>query len=325
MIQRNTYTVSQQGREGNSAPSLLSYVCKESVRIVFAALLVFGGLALIAYPFVSSWLNQLEQQKVAKAQQELVQSTPTEDLSSELKAAQDYNARLLVNNTKVIDPFAKQIQSGSDEEYKSLLNIADNGMMGELIIPKISVDFPIYHYVDGENMNHGVGHMPMTSLPVGGLSTHCVLAGHTGLPSARVLDDLNQLEEGDFFVIRVLNEEYGYKVYKTEVVLPTDVSSLTIAEGDDIVTLVTCTPYGVNSHRLLVHARRFDLPQDWNRETKALPFISSIPTGATTILIPVLIGLAVIAGIAAGLYFSRRKKQYTMYNVPRDTSSWKKR
>ena len=146
--------------------------------------------------------------------------------------------------------------------------------MAELIIPSISVDLPIYHYTTEEPLSHGVGHVVNTSVPIGGDSTHSVLAGHTGLPTARLFDRLDELKKGDWFIVRVLGEDHAYKVYSTEVVLPSEVDSLTTEEGRDLVTLVTCTPYGVNTHRLLVHAERTTVPAGWNASER--PSVRSV-------------------------------------------------
>ena len=231
--------------------------------ILVASLVIALGLAMIAYPFASDYLNRREQAKVTQDLEHVTNETPAEDLSAQMERAVDYNERLVSGSAYVVDPFDPDAPKTSDEEYVSLLNLAGNGVMGSIAIPRIGVDLPIYHGVEGEGMMHAVGHVPNSSLPVGGPSTHSVLAGHTGLPSAVIFDALDKLGVGDYFVIRVLGEEHAYRVTSTEVVLPDDASSLGIRDGEDLVTLVTCTPYGVNSHRLLVHAERCDVPQDW--------------------------------------------------------------
>ena len=153
-------------------------------------------------------------------------------------------------------------------EYKEVLNVANDGVMGELVIPKIAVDLPIYHFTTDDVLQHGVGHVVNTSVPIGGESTHVVLAGHTGLPTAQIFDRLEELQVGDWFIIRVLGEDCAYRVTSTEVVLPNQVNSLSIEPGKDQVTLVTCTPYGVNTHRFLVHAERTEVPSEWDDQNK---------------------------------------------------------
>ncbi len=280
-----------------------------TIAIIMAVLLFLLGAGLIAYPYVSSWLNQVEQDKVSKNQEQVVSTTTKEDLSAQMSAAQDYNKRLNAGRVLVTDPFDPSIKRTSNEEYESLLNISGDGVMGQIIIPSINVSMPIYHDVTGKGMEHGVGHMPATSLPVGGESTHCVLAGHTGLPSAKVFDNLDQLKEGDWFIIKVLGEDHAYRVTSVETVLPEETGSITIAEGKDLVTLVTCTPYGVNTHRLLVHAERCDVPKEWNEKRDTLVLSDPRQYFETPLFILTLIGLTIGISLTTGLMFIRRKRR----------------
>lgn len=278
--------------------------------ILAALVLVIVGTSMIAYPFVSDYLNKVQQEKVIQTQKEVVSQTPEEDLSAFMQAAMDYNARLLSGATYVLDPFDANSQATSNEEYLSCLNLNGDGVMGTISIPSIDVNLTIAHGTEGDEMNHGVGHVTNTSLPVGGASSHSVLAGHTGLPSAVIFDKLDQLQVGDYFVIQVLGEEHAYEVYSTEVVLPQDTSSLGISEGEDLVTLVTCTPYGVNSHRLLVHAKRCDIPQDWldrkASKKSTTPLIQSVENGT---LSPTIIGILAAAAILLALAVVRLVKK----------------
>ena len=273
---------------------------KRRVGILAALLLVLVGTLMIAYPFASDYLNRVEQEKVIESQEQVVKETPAEDLSAYMQAAKDYNARLLAGSTYVIDPFDPNYEQGaSNEEYLSCLNLAGDGVMGTISIPAIGVNLSITHGTEGDAMNHAVGHVTNTSLPVGGASTHAVLAGHTGLPSAVIFDRLDQLQVGDYFVIQVLGEEHAYEVYSTEVVLPDETTSLGVVEGEDLITLVTCTPYGVNSHRLLVHAKRCDIPQDWierkaNKQSTPLFAQDIADGGISPFLIGVLLALAIL-------------------------------
>lgn len=302
-------------RDGAKKPSAKpkakkrGFVHSKAFTILVALILVLSGVALIGYPYASDYLNKLEQSKVAQTQDQVVQDTPKEDLSAQLQAAVDYNAKLKAGRVRVTDPFDPNAPTVSDEEYYSLLNLNGDGVMGQIIIPKIGVDLPIYHGVDGEGMEHGVGHMPQTSLPVGGDSTHAVLAGHTGLPSAKIFDNIDQLQVGDWFIIHVLGEDHAYKVTSTEVVLPEDTQSLAIEDGKDLVTLVTCTPYGINTHRLLVHAERCDVPDEWlNRNNNdSTPVTQSVRDNP--ILAMTLIGLAVGLGVVVGLLLVGRHRR----------------
>lgn len=232
-------------------------------------------------------------------QEDIVAQAPEQDLSAEWEAARAFNQRQLEGRVVVSDPFDPNNSTPSDEEYASVLNLSGDGVMGQLIIPSIGVNLPIYHGVSDEALLKGVGHLPSTSLPVGGPSTHCVLAGHTGLPSAKILGDIDRLQEGDWFIIRVLGEDHAYRVTGSEVVLPAETQSLVTQEGKDLVTLVTCTPYGVNTHRLLVHAERCDVPQEWldmQDKKDDVPLLSPADEGA-----PLLVFSLMGAGVGAGL------------------------
>ncbi|MDO5287470.1 MAG: class C sortase [Actinomycetia bacterium] len=229
-----------------------------------ASLVVVGlGASLIGYPFVSDWLNQRAQDQVAARQYQVVTAASPPDLEAEKQAARSYNSRVRSGASHVIDPFDPDDVRPGNTEYERVLNVVGDGVMAQVVIPKIKVDLPIYHYTNEKTLLHGVGHVVNTSVPSGGTSTHTILAGHTGLQSARIFDRLPELAPGDWFVIRVLGEDHAYRVYGTSVVLPEQVHSLIIEDGRDLVTLVTCTPYGVNSHRLLVHAERTELPAEW--------------------------------------------------------------
>ncbi len=278
---------------------------------ILAALLGLTGLCLLLYPVASDYLNKVEQAKVSNNLRQVVQEATPEDLSAWRQQAIDYNDRLYSGAAYVVDPFDPDAPKTSDEEYLACLNLAGDGAMGTITIPSIGVDLPIYHGVTGEGMDHGVGHEPHSSLPVGGPSTHAVLAGHTGLPSAVIFDKLDKLHVGDYFVLQVLDEDLAYRVTSTEVVLPDDTSSLVIQKDKDLVTLVTCMPYGVNSHRLLIHAERCDVPKEWlerkDRDTGLLSTYNALrdKIGVPPALIGVLLAIAVLAAVYA---MNRRRK-----------------
>lgn len=278
---------------------------------ILAALLVLTGICLLLYPVASDYLNKVEQAKVSNNLRQVVQEATPADLSAWRQQAIDYNDRLYSGAAYVIDPFDPNAPKTSDEEYLSCLNLAGDGAMGTIVVPSIGVDLPIYHGVTGEGMDHGVGHEPNSSLPVGGPSTHAVLAGHTGLPSAVIFDKLDKLHVGDYFVLQVLDEDLAYRVTSTEVVLPDDTSSLAIQKGKDLVTLVTCTPYGVNSHRLLIHAERCDVPRDWlERKDRDAGLASAYKALSDKIGVPpALIGMLLAVAVLAVAYaVSRRRK-----------------
>lgn len=229
-----------------------------------AIALFLAGAALIAYPSVSDMLAQQQRDKVLEAQTQTVEQVRREQpsaLAEQLEAARAYNERLAQGLTVVTDPFDVDEATASDREYLDALDLAGDGVMATIVIPAIAAELPIYHTVSDEVLQKGVGHMPGTALPVGGPSTHSVLAGHTGLPSTRIFDSLDQLVIGDYFFIEVMGETLAYQVDDIEVVLPDQTDSLAVVEDEDLVTLVTCTPYGVNSHRLLVRGSRTALPE----------------------------------------------------------------
>ena len=246
------------------APTGRSSSSGRLVRIIVATLAILAGAGLIAYPVISNWINQQTQDQVSRNQQQAVESAAPADLWQQKAAAIAYNQQLLNGSSHVVDPFDGRDMRPDNEEYEQVLNLAGDGVMAQLVIPAIGVDLPVSHYTDERSLTHGVGHLVNTSVPFGGPSTHSVLAGHTGLPNAQLFDRLGELHPGDWFIIRVLGEDHAYQVSSAEVVLPDEVSALAIEAGRDLVTLVTCTPYGVNSHRLLVRAERTEIPAEWS-------------------------------------------------------------
>ena len=210
-------------------------------KIVLAAMLLLIGSGILFYPLVSNIINRSHGSYAIAQIQQQVKNTDAAQIQNQRMLAQRYN-RALVEGEK-------------PEGYTEILNISD-GMMGYIQIPKIKVNLPIYHGVEEEVLTKGVGHMEQTSFPVGGEGNHAVLTGHTGLPSAKLFTDLADMKEGDHFYIHILNESIDYEVDQIKVVLPSEGQDLMPVPGKDFCTLVTCTPYGVNSHRLLVRGER---------------------------------------------------------------------
>ena len=241
----------------------LSRKVQNRLIVVGAVVALLLGIGLLAYPFVSNALLDSAQGKVLHTQQDAVANSSEEDLSAAREFALQYNRDLVGSRTVVTDPFDETALRPTDGSYDEALNIAGDGVMGTLYIPRIHVEEPIYHTVDDDVLQKGVGHLEETSLPIGGPSSHCVLSGHTGLPSGKIFDDLDRLEVGDYFIIQVLGEDHAYRIYDIETVLPDETQSLVIQPDRDLCTLVTCTPYGVNTHRLLVHGERCDVPAEW--------------------------------------------------------------
>lgn len=227
-------------------------------------LFIAAGVALMVYPYAANYLFENRKDSVISTYKEEVERTDT-DAKDQLEKASDYNASLATGNIKLHDPFT-EMSDQAEEDYYTQLRVDGTEVMGLVEIPKIGVSLPIYHGTSEEVLQMGVGHLEGTSLPVGGESTHCVLTGHTGLSDARMFTDLTEMEEGDIFFLEVMGETFAYQVYRTSIIEPTDLSSLYIETGRDLCTLVTCTPYGVNSHRLLVQAERTEYTPEVREE-----------------------------------------------------------
>lgn len=274
--------------------------------LIMAVVALIVGVAIFAYPMVSDYFSQQAQGKVISVQQDSVDNTDETKLAEEKQKAVEYNEKLLSSRTVITDPFDPNTQRVTDEEYESVLNLNGDGVMGTITIPKIHVEMPIYHGTDDETLQKGVGHLQETSVPIGGESTRSVLSGHTGLPSMKVFDNLDQLEVGDYFIITVLGEDHAYRVTSTEVVLPDETDSLVIQPGKDLCTLVTCTPYGINTHRLLVYAERCEVPEEWlNKGDSTFPAGYSNPPDKA-LLPSILLGL-LLAALIIGGYAGIRK------------------
>lgn len=210
------------------------------------------GLAIMLYPTVSDWWNSFHQSRAIDSYQQVVQEMEVADYDELFAAAEAYNDHL-----RALDfPFTEYEQL--DEEYYSALDVAGNGMMGTITIPAINVQLPIYHGTSDSVLNVAAGHIEGTTLPVGGEGTHGVISAHRGLPSARLFTDLNKVVEGDLFMIDVLNRTFTYQVDRILIVEPDQLEALNIESGMDYVTLQTCTPYGINTHRILVRGHRVD-------------------------------------------------------------------
>ena len=218
--------------------------------ILVAAL--FVGLALLAYPSFSDYWNSFHQSRAVMTYAENVANMNTEEYERILDEARIYNAELAERG------ISWTLSEEERGEYQSQLDIGGNGVMGYIKIQKIDVMLPIYHGTEESILQSSIGHLEQTSLPVGGESAHCMLSGHRGLPSARLFTDLDKLREGDTFTMTILNETLTYEVDHIWIVEPDDLSHLTIEKGKDYCTLITCTPYGINTHRLLVRAHRID-------------------------------------------------------------------
>lgn len=214
------------------------------------------GLALLLYPTLSDWWNQFHQSRVINDYAESVSSMSATEYEKIWQDAVEYNGTVSLRPNRYV------LDAESKKEYEAALNPQNNGVMGYVEIPSISVSLPVYHGTDSAVLQVAVGHLEWTSLPTGGEGTHCVLSGHRGLPSATLFTNLDQVKEGELFHLRVLNETLTYQVDQIKVVEPKDTQDLVIEEGKDYCTLFTCTPYGINSHRLLLRGVRVETPEE---------------------------------------------------------------
>lgn len=234
---------------------------KKILKSLIVITLLTISLALIAYPYISNYIYEHQIGGIVDTL-EKQEEEENEEYKEEIARAVSYNEVLAQGNIKLTDPFKEEYLPEGTEEYHSLLNMTDDGVMGFIKIPCIDVSLPIYHGTSGAVLEKGVGHLEGTSLPVGGDSTHCVLTGHSGMSRAKLFSDLGNMEKGDMFFLSVMGQKLAYVVDQISVVLPSEVSSLSITDGADCCTLITCTPYGVNTHRLLVRGIRTEYVEE---------------------------------------------------------------
>ena len=225
---------------------------KKHITTILLILVLLIGMSLILYPSISNWWNETRSSKVISDYTELVAELDDDEYDRMWSEAVAYNAgRADAVNPYLLSPEQKQM-------YHSVLNLGGNGVMGYIEIPSIGVSLPIYHTVNEDILQVAAGHLEWSDLPVGGEGTHCVLSGHRGLPSAKLFTDLDELKVGDVFMLRILDNLLTYEVDQILIVEPDDTKDLRREEGHDLCTLVTCTPYGVNTHRLLVRGHRIE-------------------------------------------------------------------
>ena len=279
---------------------------KDKMLLIIALILILGGIIVFMYPTISNYLAEKNQAEVIYEYNDAVAELDEETIEEELEKAQTYNENL--SGDPVHDPFVEGSGYALPDDYTEVLNISGNGVMAYIEIPKISVYLPIYHGTEEDVLAKGVGHIQQTSLPIGGSSTHAVLTGHTGLPNAELFTRIDELEIGDTFYIYVLNQTLKYEIYETEVIEPEDISELTIEDGRDLVTLVTCTPYGVNTHRLLVKAERTEYNEE--EEQELIEEESQISNKNIKLyIIGIIIGLLVLLIAMISIHIAKKKKK----------------
>ena len=229
---------------------------KRRIITIISAVIFLAGLGFLAYPTVSDLWNRAHQSIAIAAYTQQVEKMDDSANKKMIEDARKYNESLLTKEDHW------KLSEEEKKEYESLLDLSGTGIMGYIEIPKIDCSLPIYHGTDEGALQIAIGHLEGSSLPVGGESTHCVLSGHRGLPSAKLFTNLDQMEEGDIFILHVLGRKMAYEVDQIKVVLPSEMSDLEVEEGKDLCTLVTCTPYGINTHRLLVRGHRTEYVEE---------------------------------------------------------------
>ena len=278
----------------------MNWLKKNGLTLILLLVLLVG-VGLIAYPTFADWWNSFHQSRAVASYAAAVADMNAEEYEKIIRKAEKYNKKLAESG------MIWNLDEEQQKEYEEQLNIGTSGIMGYIDIPKINVMLPIYHGIDEAVLQVAIGHIPGTSLPVGGKGSHCVISGHRGLPSARLFTDIDKLVEGDTFTITVLNQTLTYEVDQIRTVEPTDLSDLQIEKGKDYLTLVTCTPYGINTHRLLVRGHR---TKNANGDAAVIADALQIepvyiaPFVAAPILLLLVIGMFIMTGVK-----SRRKRE----------------
>lgn len=284
---------------------------------LFVGVLFIAGLSLLLYPFVANQWNSYRQSKLISSYDDTVAQMESQgevDYNAQWSHAESYNQALLPGILP--DSFAVAAASEENSEYMSCLNLTGDGMMGYIEIAKINVKIPIFHTTEEEVLQKAAGHLEGSSLPIGGTSSHSVISAHRGLPSAALFTDLDKLVEGDHFLLHILDDNLCYQVDKITEVEPEQTSALAVEEGQDLVTLLTCTPYGVNSHRLLVRGHRVDYVE---ADMEAVPMALFGVSAHTSYLLWVIVGLSITGACILLLYRLEKKRKAKLAVVPETT------
>ena len=271
---------------------------KGNFTTLFLILILLAGLSLLLYPSLSDCWNSFHQTKAIASYSEEVANLDEMQYEKMWEAAKAYNQALAESDNFFL------LTDEQKEEYEELLNVSGSGIMGYIEIPGIDCSLPVYHGTDDAVLQIAVGHLDWTSLPVGGASTHCVISGHRGLPSAKLFTSLDKLTEGDIFMLRVLDEVLTYEVDQILIVEPQDISALRIVEGQDYCTLVTCTPYGINTHRLLVRGHRIE-----NIEAAKTVRITADAVQIEPLLVAPVVAIPILLILLIGLLIPRKTKR----------------
>lgn len=268
---------------------------KKKIITICTAVLFLIALGLTLYPLLSYYVNQKYASEIQTAYQELIRQTDDSVLQEARQRATAYNLAITPGTA---DAYSEESLLSAAENYSDQLDIAGNGIMGYVEIPKIQVNLPIYHGTDAEVLDRGVGHLLGSSLPVGGENTHTILSGHSGMASQKMFTDLEQLTQGDVFYLNVLNETLAYQVTEINTVLPYETDLLGNVPGEDLCTLVTCTPYGVNTHRLLVRGSRIPYEEATVMEEESAATEQATSTWETKYLQGLLFGCVAAGGVS---------------------------
>lgn len=248
---------------------------KFNFRKLFAALIVTGGLFLVFYPWISDWLYDRAVESTVEVYKDEVSEVDAEEKQEIFETARLYNEQLAAANVALTDPFVNVHDGENDITYESALSLDGFGLMCFVDIPKINVYLPVYHGTSDEILTKGAGHLEGSTLPIGGVDTHSVISAHTGINSSKMFSDLTEMRYGDLFFIHVLGDTLAYRVCSVEVILPEETGGLVVEEGRDLVSLITCTPYGVNTHRLVVTGERTEYTPQLQEEASSSPAVSS--------------------------------------------------
>ena len=279
---------------------------KVSLLNVVLVLVMLIGLGIIAYPTFADWWNNFHQSRAIAGYVEQVAQMDPETFERMWKEAEEYNERLLHKSNRFV------LSEEEKKEYESILDVTGNGIMGYIDIPKIDVSLPVYHGTDDEVLQIAIGHIEGTSFPVGGIGNHSAMSGHRGLPSAKLFTNIDELKEGDRFLLQILDRTLTYEVDQIHVVLPDEMQDLDFDEKQDFSTLITCTPYGINTHRLLVRGHRVateTLDVHFTAEAMRLEPILAAPMLASPfLLLMLLVLLGSTRGSKNGKNKRRRKK-----------------
>jgi len=271
---------------------------KGTLSNILLILIMIVGLSLLLYPSFSNYWNDLHQTKAIANYASVISELKEEDFTHLRESAASYNASLNLRSNPYL------LTEEQDARYENELNVAGNGVMGYIEIPDIDVFLPVYHGTSDTVLQVAIGHVEWSSLPAGGESTHCVVSGHRGLPSARLFTDLDKLELGDIFMMNVLNEVLTYQVDQIKIVLPHETEELLVQEGEDYCTLVTCTPYGVNSHRMLVRGTRIE-----NLEEAKVIHVTADAVRIEPILVAPAVAAPILLILLILLLLPKRKKK----------------